>query len=83
MALLGAILGLVGLASLWGGIVYDREKHENDITTADVDSLIGAIISFLALLILRLLPYWVTKTLLFIGAFICFYFSFYSFTHLD
>ncbi|MDN3017142.1 hypothetical protein PH210_13160 [Paenibacillus sp. BSR1-1] len=82
MDLLGGLSVLIGLALIWGGIVYDREKHENDSTAPDVDSLIGAIITFLALSILRLLPYQVTKTLLFVFAFICFCFSVYAFTHL-
>jgi Ca2+/H+ antiporter len=37
MNLLGAILGLLGLALIWGGVVYDRKKHENDSVSPDVD----------------------------------------------
>jgi cell division protein FtsW (lipid II flippase) len=82
MSVVGVISLLVGLLFLYAGSVYNKKKHEDFNIMPDGDSLIFAIIVLVVTFILGLLPYKVTKTLLFILAFICFCFSFYLFTHL-
>jgi Ca2+/Na+ antiporter len=83
MDLLGAMSVLIGLVALYGGFAYNKKRHENDgLDGSGADSIIGAIIALFVVIFLRLLPYQVTKTLLFIFAFICFCFSVYAFTHL-
>ncbi|MBU8769570.1 hypothetical protein [Cytobacillus oceanisediminis] len=73
MNVIGVILLLIGLVILYVGFVYNRKKYEDMDIVPDADSLIGVIVIFLGAIILKLLPYKVTKTLLFILAFICFY----------
>lgn len=83
MDLLGAMSVLIGFLVLYGGFAYNKKRHENDgLDGSGADSIIGVIIALFAVILLRLLPYQVTKTLLFVFAFICFCFSVYAFTHL-
>ncbi|MFF2753022.1 hypothetical protein ACFVR1_04585 [Psychrobacillus sp. NPDC058041] len=83
MDLLGAMSVLIGFVALFGGFSYNKKRHENDgLDGSGADSIIGAIIALFVVILLRLLPYQATKTLLFIIAFICFCFSVYAFTHL-
>lgn len=83
MDLLGAMSTLIGFVALYGGFAYNKKRHENDgLDGSGTDSIIGAIIALFVVFLLRLMPYQVTKTLLFIFAFICFCFSVYVFTHL-
>jgi cell division protein FtsW (lipid II flippase) len=83
MSVVGVIFLLIGLLFLYAGSVYNEKKHEDNNIMPDGDSLIVAIIVMVVSIILGLLPYKVTKTLLFILAFICFCYSFYLFTHLQ
>ncbi|MFH0068383.1 hypothetical protein [Peribacillus sp. NPDC056705] len=84
MDLLGAMSVLFGFVALYGGCAYNKKRHENDgLDGSGADSIISVIISLFVVILLRLLPYQVTKTLLFIFAFICFCFSVYAFTHLN
>ncbi|MDF2534951.1 MAG: hypothetical protein K0R18_1110 [Bacillales bacterium] len=85
----GFISGFFGLLSLYGGISYGEKMHKNGIDLTGIhDGIYDIIIDIIALIvrlllkILKLFPYWTTKIFLFIFASICFYFSFYSFTHL-
>lgn len=83
MDLLGAMSVLIGFLALYGGFAYNKKRHENDgLDGTGADSIIGAIIALFVVFLLRLLPYQVTKTLLFIFASICFCFSVYASTHL-
>lgn len=83
MVFLGAMSVLIGFLALYGGFAYNKKRHENDgLDASGADSIIGAIIAFFVVILFRLLPYQVTKTLLFIVAFICFCISIYAFTHL-
>jgi hypothetical protein len=83
MDLLGAMSILIGFLALYGGFAYNKNRHEKDGLDANgADSIIGAIIALFVVILLGLLPYQVTKTLLFIFAITCFCFSFYAFTHL-
>lgn len=83
MALLGSMSVLIGFLALYGGFAYNKKRHENEgLDGSGADSIIGAIIALSVVILLRLLPYQVSKTLLFIFAFICFCFSVYAFTHL-
>lgn len=83
MNVIGVVIFLfVGLLFLYAGFLYNKKKHEDNNLMPDGDSIIFAIIVMVVSIILGLLPYKVTKTLLFIIAFICFSFSFYFLTHL-
>ena len=83
MALLGSMSVLVGFLALYGGFSYNKNRHENEgLDGSGADSIIGAIIALSVVILLRLLPYQIVKTLLFIFAFICFCLSFYAFTHI-
>ncbi|KEF35928.1 hypothetical protein M670_04901 [Schinkia azotoformans MEV2011] len=80
---MGSMSVLVGFLALYGGPTYNKKRHENDgLDSSGADSIIGAIIALSVVILLRLLPYQVVKTLLFIFAFICFCFSVYAFTYL-
>ncbi len=80
---MGSMSVLIGFLALYGGFAYNKKRHENEgLDGSGADSIIGTIIALSVVILLRLLPYQVSKTFLFIFAFICFYFSVYAFTHL-
>lgn len=81
MGVIGVIPLLIGLVFLYVGFVYNRKKHEDMDIVPDADSIIGVIVITIGAFILRLLPYKVAKTMIFILAFICFYYSYYFFTN--
>ncbi|MFB6804086.1 hypothetical protein ACFCVU_23430 [Peribacillus butanolivorans] len=64
MDLLGAMSVLIGFVALYGGFAYNKKRHENDgLNGSGADSIIGAIIALFVVILLRLFPYQVTKTL--------------------